>query len=137
MWTPTTNLPEGYSGLLILVAFTASMVWIVWMGRRREQFAGVSEVSAAEQAQLGQGARAMYVGPEFGLCNVDNPSEFDSQALSLFESIEANRDDIDTKIENLRAYLKSGCSRFERGKNKRKLHLVYSNGAAYLVRRRP
>jgi hypothetical protein len=137
MWDPTHNLPYGYGGLLILVAFIASMVWIVWMGRRREQFTGVSEVSAAEQALLGQAARAMYVGPEFGLCNIDTPSEFDSHVLSLFDSIEANGDDIDTKIENLRAYLKSGSSRFERLKNKQKLDLVYRNGAAYLVRPRP
>ena len=127
----------GYGGLLILVAFGASMVWIVWMGRRREQFAGISEVSAEEQAQLGQAARDMYVGPEFRLCNIDSPSEFDTQVLSLFDSIAANRDDIDTRIDNLRTYLKSGCSRFERGKNKWKLHLVYRNGAAYLVRPRP
>lgn len=127
----------GYGGLLILVAFIASMVWIVWMGKRREQFAGVSEVSAAEQAQLGEAARAMYVGPEFRLCNIDAPSEFDSHVLSLFDSIKANRDDIDTKIENLHAYLKSGCSGFERLKNKQKLDLVYRNGAAYLTRPRP
>jgi hypothetical protein len=123
--------------LLILVAFIASMVWIVWMGKRREQFAGVSEVSAAEQMMLGEAARAMYVGPEFGLCNIDTPSEFDSHVLALFDSIEANRDDIDTRIENLRAYLKSGGSLFERLKNKQKLDLVYRNGAAYLVRPRP
>jgi hypothetical protein len=137
MWNPTPNLPAGYGGLLILVAFVAAMVWIVWMGQRRAQFAGVSEVSAAEQALLGQAARAMYVGPEFRLCNIDTPSEFDSHVLSLFDSIGANRDDIDTKIENVRAYLKSGCSRFERLKNKQKLDLVYRNGAAYLVRPRP
>jgi hypothetical protein len=137
MWDPTGSLPHGYGGLLILVAFIASMVWIVWLSRRRAQFAGVSEVSATEQAQLGQEARAMYVGPEFGLCNIDNPSEFDRQVLSLFDSIEANRDDIDTKIENLRASLKSSGSRFERLKNKQKLHLVYRNGAAYLVQPRP
>src|SRR6202165_5898331 len=140
MWDPTPNLPMGYGGLLILVGFIASMVWIVWLGRRRAQFdrAGeVSEVSAAEQAQLGQGARAMYVGPEFGLSNIEAPSEFDSQVISLFESIEANRDDIDTRIENLRGYLKAGCSWFERYKNKQKLDLVYRNGAAYLVRSRP
>jgi hypothetical protein len=136
MWDPTPNLPQGYGGLLILVAFVASMVWIVWLGRRRAQFAGMSEVSAAEQAMLGEAARAMYVGPEFGLCNIDTPSEFDSRVLSLFDSIEANRDDIDTKIENLRAYLKSGSSPFERLKNKQKLDLVYRNGAAYLVRPR-
>jgi hypothetical protein len=137
MFNPTPNLPEGYGGLLILVAFVAAMVWIVWMGRRRAQFAGVSEVSATEQGLLGQAARAMYVGPEFRLCNIDAPSEFDSLVLSLFDSIEANRDDIDTKIENVRAYLKSGCSWFESLKNKQKLDLVYGNGAAYLVRPRP
>jgi len=137
MFDPTPNLPEGYGGLLILVAFVAAMGWIVWMGRRRAQFAGVSEVSAAEQAVLGQAARAMYVGPEFRLCNIDAPSEFDTLLLSLFDSIEANLDDIDTKIENLRAYLKSGCSRFEGLKNRQKLDLVYRSGAAYLVRPRP
>jgi hypothetical protein len=137
MWDPTPNLPLGYGGLLILVAFVAAMVWIVWMGWRRAQFASVSEVSAAEQALLGQEARAMYVGPEFRLCNVDAPSEFDSHVLALFDSIAANRDDIDTRIEDIRAYLKSGCSRFERLKNKQKLDLVYRNGAAYLVRPRP
>jgi hypothetical protein len=137
MWDPTPNLPHGYGGLLILVAFIASMVWIVWMGKRREQFAGVSEVSAAEQAELGHAARAMYVGPEFRLCNIESPSDFDTHVLSLFDSIEANRDDIDTRIENLRTYLKSGGSLFDRLKNKQKLHLVYQNGAAYLVRPRP
>jgi len=91
------------------------------MGRRREQFAGVSEVSAAEQALLGQAAREMYVGPEFGLCNLDAPSEFDKHVLSLFDSIEANGDDIDTKIENLRAYLKSGGSRVSTARRSREV----------------
>src|SRR5450759_5887407 len=104
MWNPTPNLPQGYGGLLILVVFVAAMVWIVWMGRRRAQFAGVSEVSAAEQALLGQEARAMYIGPEFRLCNIDAPSELASRLLSLFDSIEANRDDIDTKIEDPVSY---------------------------------
>jgi hypothetical protein len=137
MWDPTPNLPQGYGGLLILVAFVAAMVWIVWMGWRRAQFAGASEVSAAEQALLGQEARAMYVGPEFRLCNIDAPSEFDSHVLSLFDSIEANRDDIDIKIENVRAFMKSGCTTLERFKNKQKLDLVYRNMAAYLVRSKP
>jgi hypothetical protein len=136
MFNPTPNLPEGYGGLLIMVAFVAAMVWIVWMGRRRAQFAGLSEVSAEEQALLGQAARAMYVAPEFRLCNIDAPSEFDTQVISLFDSIEANRDDIDTRIANLRSFLKSGSSRFESSKNKQKLYLVYRNGAAYLVRPR-
>jgi hypothetical protein len=125
------------AGLLILGAFIGSMVWIGWMAERRAQFAGVSEVSAAEQMLLGQGARAMYVGPEFGLCDIDSPSEFDSHVLSLFDSIEANRDDIDTRIENVRAYLKFSGSGFQRLKNKQKLDLVYRNGAAYLVRSKP
>lgn len=137
MWDPTPNLPHGYGGLLIFVAFIASMVWIVWLSRRRAQFAGASEVSAAEQALLAQAARAMYVDPALKLCSIDSPSEFDSQVLSLFDSIEANRDDIDTKIENLRIYLKSGTSLFERLKDKQKLDLVYRSGAAYLVRPRP
>jgi hypothetical protein len=54
--------------------------------------------------------------------------------LSLFDSIEANRDDIDIK-ENVRAYLKSGCSGFERLKKKQKLDVVYRNMAAYLAGR--
>lgn len=137
MFDPTANLAHGYGGLLILVAFIASMVWIVWLGRRREQFAGVSEVSAAEQAQLGQAARAMYVDPAFRLCNIEAPSEFDNRVLSLFDSIEGNRDDIDTRIENIRTYLKSGCSGIDRLKNKNKLDLVYRTGASYLVRPRP
>lgn len=136
MFDPTPNLPHGYGGLLILVAFIASMVWIVWLSRRRAQFAGVSEVSAAEQAQLGQAARAMYVDPSFRLCNIEAPSEFDSRVLSLFDSITGNLDDIDVKIENLRIYLKSGCSGIERLKNKQKLDLVYRTGASYLVRPR-
>ena len=136
MWDPTPNLPQGYGGLLILVAFVAAMVWIVWLGRRRAQFAGVSEVSAAEQAQLGREARAMYIGPGFRLCNIEAPSEFDSRLLALFDSVEANRDDIDTKIEDLRTYLKSGCTTLERFKNKQKLRLVYNDMAAYLVRPR-
>lgn len=136
MWDPTPNLPQGYGGLFILVAFVGAMVWLVWLSRRRSQFGGVSEVSAAEQATLAQEARAMYVGPEFGLCNIEAPSEFDSHLLSLFDSIEGNRDDIDAKLENLRVYLRSNCTTFERLKNKQKLSLVYRNTAAYLVRPR-
>ena len=137
MWDPTPNLSNGYGGLLILVAFLASMVWIVWMAWRRVQFAGVSEVSASEQALLAHEARAMYLDPQFRLCDSEKPNEFDSHVLSLFDSIEGNRDDIDTKIENIRDYLKSGCSWLDRMKNKQKLDLVYRSGAAYLARSRP
>ena len=136
MWDPTPNLPQGYGGLFILVAFVGAMVWIGWWSRRRSQFGGVSEVSASEQARLAQEARAMYVGPEFGLCNIEAPSEFDSHLLSLFDSIEGNRDDIDAKLEHLRVYLRSNSTMFERLKNQQKLSLVYRNMAAYLVRPR-
>jgi hypothetical protein len=137
MWNPTPNLHEGYGGLLIMVAFVGSMLWIVWLDRRRGRFAGVSEVSAEAQAALAQAARAMYVGPQFRLCNIATPSEFDSYVLSLFDSIEGNRDDIDAKLENLRVYLKSRCSLFPRLRNKQKLRLVYGNMRMYLVRGRP
>lgn len=136
MWDPTPNLPEGYGGLLIMVAFLASMVWIVWLSRRRAQFGGLSEVSATEQMWLGREARAMYVDTRFRLCNAASPSEFDGRLLALFDSIEENRDDIDVKIDGLRSFLKVNCNGFERGKNKWKLHLVYRNMAAYLVRPR-
>ena len=32
MFDPTPSLPNGYGGLLILVAFIASMVWIAVVG---------------------------------------------------------------------------------------------------------
>jgi hypothetical protein len=118
------------------VAFAGSMVWIVWLSWRRSQFGGANEVSATEQAWLAQEARAMYVGPEFRLCNIEVPSEFDSLLLTLLDSIEGNRDDIDANLENVHVYLKSGCSLAERFKNKQKLDLVYRNMAAYLVRPR-
>jgi len=135
MWDPTPNLPHGYGGLFIMVAFVASMVWIIWLARRRAQFGGVSEVSAAGQARLAQEARAMYVSPAFRLCDIRTPSEFDNHLLSLFDSIERNGDDIDSKLESLRVYLRS-CNLFERLKNKQKLNLVYGNMAAHLVRPR-
>jgi hypothetical protein len=135
MFDPTPNLQHGYGGLFILVAFVGAMLWITWYSRRRSHFDGAVEVSATAQARLAQEARAMYVGPEFRLCNIDTPSEFDTHVLSLFDSIEGNRDDIDVKLESLRVYLGSN-SLFERLKNKQKLNLVYRNMAAYLVRPR-
>src|SRR5579864_816001 len=136
MWDPTPNLPAGYGGLLIFVAVMGSMLWIVWLDRRRGRFGGVSEVSAAAQAWLAQSARAIYVGPEFKLCNIAAPTEFDTYVLSLFDSIEGNRDDIDARLESLRIYLKSKCSLFPRLKNKQKLRLVYGKMRWQLVRGR-
>jgi hypothetical protein len=129
----TQNSPAA---LALFFGLMAVMVWIVWLGRRREQFAGMSEVSAAEQADLGREARAMYTGPKWKLCNPEAPTAFDSTVLSLFDSIEANRDDIDARLETVRATL-AGTGRFERSKDKQKLYLVYRNMAAFLVRSRP
>jgi hypothetical protein len=127
-----TNSPAG---LLLFVALMGAMLWIVWLGHRRSQFGGLSEVSVAEQAILAQEARALYTGPKFKLCNPLTPSEFDRHVLSLLDSIEANRDDIDAKIEAMRVYLKSN-NLGERFKNKQKLDIVYTNVAAHLVHRK-
>ena len=135
MFDPTPSMPHGYGGLLLLVAVMGAMLWIVWLGWRRSQFGGVSKVSVTEQASLAQEARAMYVGPDYRLSNPQAPSEFDRQLLSLFDSIEENRDDIDAKLESLRVYLKT-INMWDRLKNKQKLNLVYTNMAAYLVRPR-
>jgi hypothetical protein len=135
MFDPTPNMPHGYGGLLLFVAVMGSMLWIVWLGRRRAQFDGMSEVSATEQTWLAQEARAFYVGPGFRLCNVETPSDFDRHLLSLFDSIEVNRDDIDAKLDSVRVYLKSS-NMWDRIKNEQKLNLVYTNMAAYLVRPR-
>jgi hypothetical protein len=43
---------SGYAGLLVVLVFIGAMVWISWMGWRRSQYGGVSEVSASEQADL-------------------------------------------------------------------------------------
>jgi hypothetical protein len=128
-----TNSPAG---LVLFFGLIGVMLWIVWLARRRAQFEGVSEASAAEQADLAREARAFYLSPEWKLCNPETPSEFDGTLLSLFDSIETNRDDIDVKLENVRMSL-ANAGMFERLKNKQKLNLVYTNMAAYLVRPRP
>jgi hypothetical protein len=60
----------------------------------------VRNVEMADQVRSAQKARAIYtkLGPK-----LYDPakSEFDTRMLSLFESIEKNRDDVDTKIEDL------------------------------------
>jgi hypothetical protein len=123
----------GYTGLFIFLAFMAAMVWIVWLGRRRNQFHGPSEVTVAQQAMLGQYARAYYVDPQHRLCDPETPSGFDTHVLSLFDSIEQNRDDIDAKLESLRVFLK-GAGVWDRVKNGQKLSYVYTSAAAALVR---
>ena len=136
MFDPTPGMPHGYGGVLILIAFLAAMVWIVWLGRRRSKFDGISEVSGAEQAILAQEARAFYVDPQSKLCDPEKPSEFDVRVLALFDSIERNGEDIDTKLEDLRVYLK-GVNPMVRAKDKFKLRLVYAGMAAYLARAKP
>jgi hypothetical protein len=127
---------ESFPGaLLLFIALMGAMVWIAWMGWRRSRFDGPSEVSAVDQALLAQRARAFFVDPQHRLCNPATPSEFDTHLLSLFDSIETNRDDIDAKLENLRIHLKS-CGMWQRLKYKQKLDLVYRDSAAYLVRGR-
>lgn len=121
--------------ILLFITLMGVMVWIVWMGWRRSRFGGPSEVSATDQALLAQRARAFFVNPERKLCNPATPSEFDAHLLSLLDSIEANRDDIDAKLQNLRAYIKS-CGIWQGLKYKQKLYLVYRDSAAYLVRGR-
>ena len=123
---------QSLVGLLLFVAIMGVTVWIAVMANRRARFDGVSEVSATEQAALGQAARAMYTDPEWRLCNPASPSEFDQHVLSVLDSIETNRDDIDARIEALRVYLK-GLNLFERFKDKQKLSLLYGNVAAGLV----
>jgi hypothetical protein len=129
-------MSENFPGaFLLFIALMGAMVWIAWMGWRRSRFGGPSEVSATDQALLAQRAREFFVDPQHKLCNPATPSEFDTHLLSLLDSIEANRDDIDAKLENLRIYLKT-CDMWQRLKYKQKLDLVYRDSAAYLVRGR-
>lgn len=116
------------AGLLIFLVFIAAMVWISWMSWRRSQFGGVSEVSATDQAQLAQSARKIFADSV-----ITSSPEFDGRFLSLLDSIERNLDDIDVKLNDLRAFLKSS-SMWARFKDKQKLGLVYKVAAADLAR---
>ena len=118
----------GYAGALIFVGFLAAMVWIVWMGWRRSQYGGISEVSATDQAQLAQSARAVFADSQ-----IASSPEFDSHFLSLLDSVERNLDDIDARLQGLREFLMRS-NMWERFKDKQKLGLVYSIVAADLVR---
>lgn len=120
----------GYVGGLIFLAFLAAMIWLVWVSWRRSQYGGISEVSAADQAQLAQSASAIFADSQ-----IASSPEFDSRFLSLLESVERNVDDIDAKLQALRDFLKSSTM-WERFKDKQKLGLVYSVAAADLARAR-
>jgi hypothetical protein len=122
---------SGYAGLLVFLAFIGAMVWISWMSWRRSQYGGVSEVSASDQADLAQTARAVYADGQ-----IASSSEFDGRVLGLLDSIEMNRDDIDLKLQELRSFLKAG-KMWERLKERQKLGLMYANSAAYLARSSP
>jgi hypothetical protein len=59
-----------------------------------------------DQVWLGQTARAYYTNPKFPMGNLKHPTQFDQMMLSLFDSIESCADDVDTKIEGLRQYVR-------------------------------
>jgi hypothetical protein len=85
------------------------------------------EVGAALQARVARDMRVYYTKPSTRFCNPASPSEFDRQMLSLFDSIEAGADDIDTKIEALRSYVrKEGL--FQRWKDQYKANMVWRKG---------
>jgi hypothetical protein len=128
--------PTDFVGLLIALSFVAVMGWLMWLGWRRNRYQGPSEVTTAQQAMLARAVRDFYLDPQFKLCNPETPSEFDQHLLSLLDSIEANRDDIDAKLEDLRLFLK-GSHFGERLKDKLKLGHVYNTMAAPLASRQP
>lgn len=117
-----------YVGLVTIVLFVGAMVWIAWMSRRRSQFGGISEVSATDQAQLAQSARALFADS-----GIASSPQFDTRFLGLLDSVERNLDDIDARLQDLRAFL-NGTTMWDRFKDKQKLGLVYSVAAADLAR---
>jgi hypothetical protein len=133
--SPNPN-PADFVGLLIALSFVAVMGWIIWLGWRRNRYQGPSEVTTAQQAMLARATRDYYLDPQFKLCNPETPTEFDQHLLSLLDSIEANRDDIDAKLEDLRVSLK-GSHFGERFKDKLKLGRVYTTMAASLPSPQP
>lgn len=116
-----------YVGLVTMVLFVGAMVWIAWMSWRRSQFGGISEVSATDQAALAQSARALLADSAIG-----SSPEFDTYFLRLLDSVERNLDDIDARLQDLRAFLR-GTTMWDRFKDKQKLGLVYSVAAADLA----
>jgi hypothetical protein len=117
-----------YAGLAIIVLFVGATALIAWMSWRRSQYGGISEVSATDQAALAQSARALFAD-----CAIASSPEFDARFLSFLDSVERNLDDIDARLRDLRAFLKS-TTMWDRFKDKQKLVLIYSLAAADLAR---
>lgn len=125
-------LPTFVGALFFLIG-----VYLLVRALRRRRVGGPGpfvsglEVSAEERARVAQKARAYYTKPSTRLCNPASPSEFDRQMLALFDSIEADADDIDAKIEGMRTYVRQE-GYFQRRKDKHKAMLVWQMGAASL-----
>ena len=119
-----------YAGAVTFVLVLGAMVWIAWMSWERSQYGGISEVTATDQAQLAQSARALFADSA-----IASSPEFDTRLLSLLDSVERNLDDIDARLQDLRGFLK-GTTTWDRFKDKQKLGLVYSVAAADLARAR-
>lgn len=63
-------------------------------------------IPAEEQLRLGREAKAFYCDPRHPICNLKQPTELDRLMLSLFESIEGCRVDIDAKLAALGRYVR-------------------------------
>ena len=86
--------------------------------------AHVSRVEMADQVKSAQDARAYYLTPERRLYNPAKPNAFDTRLLSLFDSIEKNREDIDAKIEDLHDFWRHEGF-WQRRRDEYKLNVVY------------
>jgi hypothetical protein len=120
-------VPTIVGAVFVLVA-----VYSVFRFRRSENVrAPVRDVSrgtgAELQARLARDMRAYYTRRSSRSGNPASPSEFDSQMLSLFDSIEAGAGDIDAKIETLRAYVQKE-GRFQRLRHQYRANIVWRTG---------
>jgi hypothetical protein len=70
-------------------------------GTLRQPNEHVSDVSREGQASMGLAAYNVYSNPAAKMYKPDHPGGFDVRLLSLFESIEQCKDDIDGKIVEL------------------------------------
>ncbi len=130
-------LPAFVGALFLLIG-----LYLLFRTLRRRQQGTLTatvtdgEAGIGEQARLAQEMRAFYTNPAHPLCKLANPTEFDRMMLSLFDSIQADATDIDTKIDGLRSYLQQ--KGFFRSYGERfKVHLVWNRGAASLQWTRP
>jgi hypothetical protein len=120
-------VPTIVGAVFVLVA-----VYSFFRFRRSENVrAPVRDVSrgtgAELQARLARDMRAYYTRRSSRSGNPASPSEFDSQMLSLFDSIEACAGDIDAKIETLRAYVQKE-GRFQRLRHQYRANIVWRTG---------